>query len=109
LKSPFNIILPSIPISPKRLLALRCPHQGHVCTFPVPQTYYLSSPSHSFDLFTRITFGEDKMFWYEVRNSGVHYHLILDFLGLFRRRHCITPESYQPVATDPRQLALVVQ
>jgi len=42
-----NIMLPSMPGSPKWSLSLRFPHQNPVYTSPLPHTRHISSPSHS--------------------------------------------------------------
>ena len=42
-----NIILPSMPGSPKWSLSLRFPHQSPVYTSPLPYTRYMPRPSHS--------------------------------------------------------------
>jgi len=47
LKIHLNIILPSMPGSPKWSLYLRFPHQNPVYASPLPHTHYMSHPSHS--------------------------------------------------------------
>ena len=47
LKIHLNIILPSMPGSPKWSLSLRFPHRNPVYTSPLPHTCYMSRPSHS--------------------------------------------------------------
>jgi len=44
----FNIIFPSTPGSYKLSLSLRFPHQNPVYTSPLPHTYYIPRPPHSF-------------------------------------------------------------
>jgi len=46
LKIHFNIILPSMPGSPKWSLSLRFPDQNPVYASPVPHTRYMPRPSH---------------------------------------------------------------
>src|SRR5215470_3165259 len=43
----FNVILPSMPGSPKWSPSLRSPHQNPICTSPLPHTCYIPRPSHS--------------------------------------------------------------
>ena len=47
LKIHFNIIVPSMPGSPKSSLSLRFPHQNPVYASPLPHTRYTARPSHS--------------------------------------------------------------
>ena len=47
LKILLNIILPSTPVSPQWSLSLRFPHQNSAYASPLPQTRYMSRPSHS--------------------------------------------------------------
>ena len=47
LKIHLNIILPSTPGSSKRTLSIRFPHQIPVNPSPLPDTRYMSRPSHS--------------------------------------------------------------
>ena len=47
LKIYFNIILPSMPGSPKWFPSLRSPHQHPVCAYPLHHTYYMFRQSHS--------------------------------------------------------------
>ena len=43
-----NIFLPSTPRSSQRSLSIRCPQQNLVYTSPVPHTYHMPHPTHSF-------------------------------------------------------------
>ena len=47
LKIHFDIIIPSMPWSPKWSLSLMFPHQNPVCTSPDLHMYYMPHPSHS--------------------------------------------------------------
>ena len=47
LKIHFNIILPSTPVSPKRIISFRFPNQNPVYASPLPHTRYMPSSSHS--------------------------------------------------------------
>jgi hypothetical protein len=47
LKIQLNIILPSMPRSPKWSLYLRFPHQNPVYASPLPHTCYMPCPCHS--------------------------------------------------------------
>ena len=46
-RSIFNIILPSMPWSPKWSLSLRFPNQNPVHAYPLPNTCYITRPPHS--------------------------------------------------------------
>ena len=48
LKTHFNIILPTTLVSPKWSLFLRFPNQNPVYTSPLPHTFHMPRPSHSF-------------------------------------------------------------
>jgi hypothetical protein len=52
LKIHLNIILLSMPGSPKHSLSLWFPHQNPVHTSPLPHTSYMPCPSHSYWLYT---------------------------------------------------------
>ena len=54
----FNIILPSMPGSPKWSLTLRYPHQNPVYASPLPHMCYTPRPSHFLDFITRTIFDE---------------------------------------------------
>jgi hypothetical protein len=60
----FNIILPSMPGSPKWSLSLRSPHRSPVCTSLFPHTYYTPRPSHS----SRFDCPYNIWWWVPVRN-----------------------------------------
>ena len=47
LKIHLNIILPSMPGSPKQSLSLTFPHQNPVFASPLPHTRHMPRPSHS--------------------------------------------------------------
>jgi hypothetical protein len=47
LKIHLNIILLSMPVSPKWSLYRKFPYQNPVCTSPLPHTRYMPCPSHS--------------------------------------------------------------
>ena len=46
-----NIIIPSMPGSPKWSLSFRLPHQNPVQAFPLPLTCYMLCPSHSYQFY----------------------------------------------------------
>ena len=58
LKIHLNIILPSMPGSPKWSLSLGFPHQNPVYASPLTHTRYMPSPSHSSRFITRTILGE---------------------------------------------------
>ena len=58
LKIHFNTILSVWPGSSIWFLSLSFPHQNPVCTSPRP-ICYMPCPSHSYQLITQITFGEE--------------------------------------------------
>jgi len=58
LKIHLNIILPSIPGSPKRSLSLRFPHQNPVYASPLPHTCHMPRPSYSSRFDHHTQFGE---------------------------------------------------
>ena len=47
MKISLNIILQSMPVSPKWLLSLRFPHQNPVYSSTLPHTWHMPRPSHS--------------------------------------------------------------
>ena len=51
LKIHLNIILPSMPVSPKWSLSFRFPHEYPVYASPLTNTCYMPSPSHSYRLY----------------------------------------------------------
>ena len=59
LKIHLNIILPSMPESPKRSLSLRFPHQNIVNASLLPHTRYMPRPSILLDFITRKILGEE--------------------------------------------------
>ena len=61
-----NIILPSMPGSPKLSLTLRFPHQNPLYASPLPHTCYMPCPSHSSRFYRPNNIG-----W------GVHYNKFL--------------------------------
>ena len=58
LKIHINIILPSMPGSPKRPLSLTFLHKNAVCASPLPHTCYMPRPSHSRFFINRTILGE---------------------------------------------------
>ena len=76
----FNTILPSMPGSSNCSLSLSFPHQNPVCISPLPHTCYMSCPSHSYQLITQMTFGEE----YRLLSSSVcsFLHLPATFVPL---------------------------
>ena len=58
LKIHLNIILPSMPGSPRWSLSLRFPHQNHVYTSPLPHMRYMPQPSILFNFITWTILGE---------------------------------------------------
>ena len=54
LKLHLNIILPSMPGSPKWSLSLRFPHQNPVYASPLPHTRYMPNPSLDFNMWVNI-------------------------------------------------------
>ena len=74
LKIHLNIILQSMPGSPKWSLSLRFPHQNPVYASPLPYTRYMPRPSHSsrFDYPNNIEWGVQIMI--------ILIHLVLLFL-----------------------------
>ena len=55
----FNIVRKSMPRSSKWSSSIRFLHKNPVYTSPLPHTCYMPRPPHSFNLITRIIFGEE--------------------------------------------------
>ena len=67
-----NIILPSMPASPKWPFSLRFSHQNSVHTSPLLHICYMSHPSHS-HLLTQMIFGEECISQLDVTYKNYHY------------------------------------
>ena len=71
-----NIILPSTPWSPKWSLSLRYPDKNYVWISSLPNTCYMSRPSHSSPLINRTIFNEEYISfnssWYSFTTPLLH-------------------------------------
>ena len=93
LKIHLNIILPSTPGSPQWSLSLRFPHENPLCTSPLPNTRYMTRPSHSSRLITRITFGRQYQQYHRYRYQYQQQHNQCNLPVLIVRAHHLTPTS----------------
>ena len=81
LKIHLNIILPSMPVSPKWSLSFRFLHQNPVYASPVPHTHYLPHPSHSSWFITWRILGEEYISLNSSLYSFLHSPVTSSLLG----------------------------
>jgi hypothetical protein len=81
LKIHFNIILPSIPGSPKRSPSLRFPHKNPVCTSLFPHACYMPAHLILLDMITRMISGDEYKSWSSSLRSLLHSPVASSLLG----------------------------